>query len=44
MAEPLTVTGLVGLTDDNPDICTIEASIVTGFELMAQEEIKVHNT
>ena len=41
MAEPLNVAGLAGLSVENPDICTIEASVVTGFEPMAQEEIKV---
>jgi len=40
MAEPLNVAGLAGLSVENPDICTIEASVVTGFEPMAQEEIK----
>ena len=41
MADPLNMTGLVGLYSDRQDVCTIEASCVTGFEPMAQEEIKV---
>ena len=40
MAEPLNLTGFVGLDPNLPEICTIEASCVTGFEPMAQEEIQ----
>ena len=40
MAEPLTVTGLTGLDPARADVCTVEASSVTGFEPMAHEEIK----
>ena len=41
MAEPLNLTGFVGLDPNMSEICTIEASCVTGFEPMAQEEIQV---
>ena len=41
MADPLNLRGLVGLYSERQDVCTIEASCVTGFEPMAQEEIKV---
>lgn len=41
MAEPLNLTGFVGLDPNTSEICTIEASCVTGFEPMAQEEIQV---
>ena len=41
MAEPLNLTGFVGLDPNMTGICTIEASCVTGFEPMAQEEIQV---
>ncbi|XP_023333810.1 THUMP domain-containing protein 3 [Eurytemora carolleeae] len=40
MAEPLNLTGFVGLDPNTSEICTIEASCVTGFEPMAQEEIQ----
>ena len=42
MADPLVVEGLEGLSPEISEICTIEACCVTGFEPMAQEEIKVN--
>ena len=40
MADPLNVEGLEGLSRERLDICTIEASCVTGFEEMAVEEVR----
>ena len=40
MADPLNTEGLNGLSSERSDICTIEASCVTGFEEMAVEEVK----
>ena len=39
MAEPLDLTGITGLDPGNKNVCTIEASCVTGFEAMAAEEV-----
>jgi len=39
MAEPLDLTRITGLNPENKDVCTIEASCVTGFEPMAAEEV-----
>ena len=41
MAEPLKVVDLIGLSADQSEFCSIEASCVTGFEPMAIEELKV---
>ena len=41
MAEPLKVVDLIGLSADQSEVCSIEASCVTGFEPMAIEELKV---
>jgi hypothetical protein len=41
MADPLNLVGLKGLDTANPELCTVEASCVTGFEPMALEEIQV---
>jgi len=38
MAKPLDMTGIEGLSA--PSLCTIECSVVTGFETVAQEEVK----
>jgi len=40
MAEPLDLTGIAGLSADKEELCTIEASCVTGFEAMAAEEVE----
>jgi len=40
MADPLDLTGITGLDPDTRNLCTIEASCVTGFEPMAAEEVK----
>ena len=40
MAAPLNLTGITGLTQDREDVCTIEASCVTGFEAVAAEEVR----
>jgi len=40
MADPLDLTGIVGLKSENKSVCTIEASCVTGFESMAAEEVR----
>ena len=40
MATPLNLTGITGLSADLPDVCTIEASCVTGFEAVAAQEVK----
>jgi len=40
MAEPLKVVDLIGLSADQSEVCSIEASCVTGFEPMAIEELK----
>jgi len=39
MAEPLDLAGITGLDPENKNVCTIEASCVTGFEPMAADEI-----
>jgi len=39
MAEPLDLTGILGLDPENKNVCTLEASCVTGFEPMAAEEV-----
>jgi len=40
MATPLNLTGITGLSPDLGDVCTIEASCVTGFEGVAAEEVR----
>ena len=40
MADPLNLEGIEGLSRDRSDICTIEASCVTGFEEVTVEEVK----
>ena len=40
MATPLNLTGITGLSPEREDVCTIEASCVTGFEAVAAEEVK----
>ena len=40
MATPLNLTGITGLSAEREDVCTIEASCVTGFEAVAAEEVK----
>ena len=40
MADPLNLEGIEGLDKGRMDICTIEASCVTGFEAMAVEEVR----
>lgn len=40
MAAPLNLTGITGLSPDLPNVCTIEASCVTGFEAVAAQEVK----
>jgi len=40
MADPLNLEGIEGLDKGRTDICTIEASCVTGFEAMAVEEVR----
>jgi hypothetical protein len=41
MAAPLNLIGLEGLNPALPELCTLEASCVTGFEPMSLEEIQV---
>ncbi len=43
MAAPLNLIGLEGLNPAIPELCTLEASCVTGFEPMSLEEIQVLN-
>jgi hypothetical protein len=40
MAAPLNLVGLQGLDPAHPQLCSVEASCVTGFEPMALEEIQ----
>ena len=39
MSDPLDLTGIRGLDPSLPDTCTLEATLVTGFEPTAAEEL-----
>lgn len=40
MAEPLDLRGILGLDPARPDLCTVEATVVTGFEPTVAEEVQ----